>query len=251
MARMNRLVLPGLPHHLVLRAAGGLQAFRDAQDYQTYLEMLAMQLKVHAVDLHAYVLLEDRLHLLLTPGHEHSIGRLMQSMGRRYVRYFNERHQRYGTLWEGRFRAGPMQPGPYVLATMVFMDWLPVRAQKVLEVAAWPWSSHRHYAGLEGTQPQELLRARMLTAHAAYWALADTPFGRENAYRQQVQQGQGRAEAERIERSAMGSWLLGEADFVQDMSTRHEAGRRLLPGKPGRPRKKHEEAETPLNNKSN
>ncbi|THJ36519.1 transposase [Lampropedia aestuarii] len=227
MARLPRLVIPDLPHHVVLRSINRQSVFLDSQDYEFFLDALQEQLQGQAIKLHAYVLLDHKIHLLLTPQTDAVLSRLMQGLGRRYVRYFNQRYQRFGTLWEGRFRAGPMQPSPYVLAVMTLLDWMPVRAGQAQQPKDYAWSSHRHWSGFE--------HRKLLSPHPLYWELADTPFGREAAYQALVGAGIGSTLTESIEHSAMGGWLLGSPHFVQDMSERVE--RRVGPGKPGRPRK--------------
>lgn len=228
MARLPRLVIPGLPHHVVLRSINQQAVFQDSQDFEFFLAALQEQLQGQAIELHAYVLLEHKIHLLLSPQTDEVLSRLMQGIGRRYVRYFNQRYARFGTLWEGRFRAGPMQPSPYVLAVMTLLDWLPVREGLVVQPKDYAWSSHRHWSGLESR--------KMLRPHPLYWNLADTPFGREAAYQALVGAGIGSTLSDSIERSAMGGWLLGSPHFVQEMS--EQVVRRVGPAKPGRPRKK-------------
>lgn len=231
MARLPRLVIPGLPHHVVLRGINHAPVFMDEADYRYWLDMLADQLKAQPIELHAYALLDSRIHLLVTPRNTAILSRFMQALGRRYVRYFNQRYGRFGTLWEGRFRAGPMQPAPYVLAVMTYMDWLPVVEGLARTPAGYAYSSHRHFAGLASE--------KMLTPHANYWELEDTPFGRESAYRALVEAGLGSMLTEQVEQSALGGWLLGSAHFVQEMAS--QLPRRLGPGKPGRPRKRVED----------
>ncbi|THT98110.1 transposase [Lampropedia puyangensis] len=227
MARLPRLLIPHLPHHVILRSINKQSIFLDAQDYAYFLDTVAQQLKGQPISLHAYVLLDHRIHLLLTPENDVVLSKLMQGIGRHYVRYFNQRYQRFGTLWEGRFRAGPMQPAPYVLAAMTLFDWLPVTEAYSTQPKDYAWSSHRHWSGFE--------HQKMLTPHPLYWSLADTPFGREAAYQTLVGAGIGSTLRDSIEHSAMGGWLLGSNSFIQE--TAQHVPRRVGPGKPGRPRK--------------
>ncbi|KKW68140.1 hypothetical protein AAV94_06625 [Lampropedia cohaerens] len=227
MARLPRLVIPGLPHHVILRGINAAPVFVDDADFTFWCDMLADQLKAQPIHLHAYALLPSRIHLLVTPADAGILSRFMQALGRRYVRYFNQRHGRFGTLWEGRYRAGPMQPTPHVLNVMTYLDWLPVTQGLAERPRDYVWSSHRHYAGLAAQ--------KMLTPHPLYWELADTPFGREAAYQAFSEAGLGHAVTEQIEKSAMGGWLLASASFAQDIAP--GIARRLAPGRPGRPRK--------------
>ncbi|RMX08079.1 transposase [Corticibacter populi] len=229
MARLPRLTIPGMPHHVVLRGNNLQPIFLQPGDYQSFLDVLAEQLRQNSgLALHAYALLENRLHLLVTPADERSLSRFMQGLGRQYVRLFNQTHQRSGTLWEGRFRSGVLQPSPYVLGVMTYLDWLPVRDGLAQRPADYAWTSHRNFAGLE--------HSRFLTPHPLYWDLADTPFGREAAYRELVDAGIGSSMLEQIHRSAMGGWALGNERFLQELG--EQTQRRLQPGKPGRPRKR-------------
>lgn len=105
MARFPRLDVPGVPQHIVQRGNNRLPCFLDDQDRQAYLRFTADAVSATGVALHAYVLMDNHVHLLATPSGEGDIGRMMQRLGRRYVRLFNARHGRSGTLWEGRYKA--------------------------------------------------------------------------------------------------------------------------------------------------
>ena len=227
MARLPRLSVPNCPHHALHRGNNGQAVFLSDTDRQLFLRLLADAALETRVVLHAYVLLDDSFRLLLTPGDEGALARLMQSLGRRYVRVFNQAHGRSGTLWEGRFRSTVVEPAEVLLDCMVHMDLAPVRAGLASEPAAWPWSSHGVYAG-QRTQP-------ILTPPAVYWSLGNTPFAREAAYARRVSAGLSLAEQARLDRTLRSGWALGTEDFLARLQT--QADRRVLPGKPGRPRK--------------
>ena len=227
MARLPRLIVPGLPHHVALRGNNSQTIFADTQDYEAFLQMLPTVLGQHTVALHSYVLLSNALYLLLTPPDTLALGKLMQGLGRSYVRYFNQCYARTGTLWEGRFRSTVVQPSPYVLGVMTFQDILPVRQGLAASAVDYAWSSHRHYVGQESR--------RFLTAHPLFWQLADTPFGREAAYKAVVDAGIGSTMTEQIQQSVMGGWVLGSDSFVQELGLK--TSRRLEKRKAGRPRK--------------
>ncbi len=141
------------------------------------------------------------------------------------MRYFNDAQARSGTLWEGRYKSALVQPTPYLLACMVYMDLHPVRSGLVAQAQDYPWSSYGHYAGLRSEN--------MLSPHPLLWDLGNTPFAREDRYRLRVQSGLGVREEEAIRQSAIGSWALGEQDFITGLQK--DVGRRLSKLRPGRP----------------
>src|SRR6266542_341841 len=105
MARLPRLTVPGYPHHLIQRGNNRQAIFAANADYETLLSMLEEHATQAGVAIHAYVLMSNHFHLLATPDTAQGIPRMMQSVGRRYVRYFNQRQNRTGTLWEGRYKS--------------------------------------------------------------------------------------------------------------------------------------------------
>jgi putative transposase len=174
MARLPRLTLPGYPHHIIQRGNNRQMIFADTQDFATMMALLAENAHKFAVAVHAYVLMDNHFHLLATPATAEALPLMMQAVGRSYVRYFNQRHARTGTLWEGRYRSTLIETERYLLACMVYIDLNPVRAGMVAQPGAWQWSSHAHYLG------QRI--DKLVTPHALYWALGNTPFAREAAY---------------------------------------------------------------------
>ncbi|ABM58140.1 protein of unknown function DUF1568 [Verminephrobacter eiseniae EF01-2] len=226
MARLPRLTLPGYLHHVMQRGNNRQPLFVDGEDFRALLALLADNAPRCGVAVHAYVLMANHFHLLLTPGTQDGLPQLMQALGRRYVQYFNRRHARTGTLWEGRYRSTLLQAERYLLPCMVYMDLNPVRAALVAQAADYPWSSHAHWRGLRND--------RLLTPHALYWALGNTPFAREAAYAALVQAGVGAQEQAALTASALSGWALGEAAFIGDLQKR--TPRRVAPGRSGRPR---------------
>lgn len=225
MARLARLTLPGLPHHVIQRGNNGQPVFADDQDREALLTMLADSASREQVQVHAYVLMDNHFHLLLTPQTAEGVPRLMQALGRAYVRYFNARHGRMGTLWEGRYRSTLIQPERHLLDCMVYMDLNPVRSAQVVAPADHRWSSHAHYIGAR--------QDRLVTPHPQVWALGNTPFAREAAYAQRVQAGLSAAKERALTQSALRGWALGDAGFLA--SLQQQTPRRLTPGRPGRP----------------
>lgn len=225
MARLPRLTLPGHLHHILQRGNNRQPIFADREDYETMLALLADNAPRHGIAVHAYVLMGNHFHLLATPSTAEGLPQWMQAVGRRYVQYFNRRHGRTGTLWEGRYRCAILEPERYLLPAMVYLDWNPVRAALVAQPADYPWSSHAHWVGLRND--------RLLTPHAQYWALGNTPFAREAAYAQRVQAGIGSAEQQALTDSALGGWALGTPEFVEALQQR--TPRRVARGRAGRP----------------
>lgn len=221
MARLPRLALAGHTHYLIQRAHGsvaGRGVFADAQDRETFLSALHEAAAAEQVQLHAYALLADEVHLLATPAAGPALGRLMQALGRRYVSAYNRRHSHQGSLWDGRFRCAVVEPGATRLALLCLVDGLS-------EEAGVTSAAHRTGARREPglTDPPEL------------WQLGNTPFEREAAYRGLLNQGVPAARAEAWRRAALGGWAIGSTAFtaaVADMAAR-PAG----PRPRGRPRR--------------
>lgn len=226
MARQPRLTVPGHPHHIIQRGNNRQPIVRDDADRLHLLALVAEHARRFQVAVHAYVLMDNHFHLLATPETAAGLSQLMQAVGRSYVRYFNHRHGRSGTLWEGRYRSTVVETDRYLLACMVYIDLNPVRAGMVTEPAEYPWSSHRHAVGQ--------VVDKLVSPHALLWSLGNTPFAREAAYRELVQVGLARGEPEALTQATLSGWALGSARFVQALQ--EGSGRRLAPGRPGRPR---------------
>ncbi len=225
MARLPRLVIPGHAHHVIQRGNNRQLTFQDTADYERLLVLLGEHAQREKVAVHSYVLMSNHLHLLVTPATPEGLPRMVQAVGRRYVRYFNDRHGRTGTLWEGRYKAAPMQADRYVLACMVYLDLNPVRAGLVPRPADYRWSSYGHYVGLR--------HDNLVRPHPLYWQLGNTPFAREARYAELVTQGVAPRIQSALTDSALKGWALGEADFLEDLqkkigrrTTRALAGRR-------------------------
>lgn len=225
MARLPRLSVTGYPHHIIQRGNNRQKVFVTDADRRFMLDVLESHAPECQVLVHAYVLMDDHFHLLLTPQTAPGLSRLMQAVGRRYVRYFNDRHGRSGTLWEGRYRSTLIQAQRYLLPCMAYIDLNPVRAGRVDQAREYTWSSHGHYAGLRND--------RLLTPHPIYWQLGNTPFAREAAYARVVQDGISVQEQLALTDSALKGWALGDPDFVAALQKHTD--RRLLKAKVGRP----------------
>ena len=228
MARQPRLTLAAYPHHVIQRGNDRQAIVRDDADRERLLALWQEHALTFKVAIHAYVIMDNHFHLLLTPETDDGLPQMMQAVGRAYVRYFNLRHQRTGTLWEGRYRSNLIETERYLLACMVYIDLNPVRAGMVAQPVDFKWSSHRHCIG-QVNDP-------WLKPHALFWGLGNTPFAREAAYVELVQTGLVQGDQNQLTQSALSGWALGSADFVGGLQ--QNTSRRLVPGKAGRPFKK-------------
>lgn len=225
MARLPRLSLAGHPHHVIQRGNNRQLTFHDAADFEFMLRLLAEYSEREKVAIHSYVLMSNHFHLLATPETAAGLPVMMQGVGRRYVQYFNRRHQRTGTLWEGRYRAALIETDRYLLACTAYIDLNPVRAGMVARAADYRWSSHRHYVGLQ--------HDKLVKPHALYWQLGNTPFAREASYVELVNQGISAEQQRVLTESALKNWALGEHGFVAHLQK--ITSRRLIKTKAGRP----------------
>lgn len=228
MARLPRLTVPGYPHHIIQRGNNRQAIFADASDQELLLELLEEHSRKHGVAIHAYVLMSNHFHLLATPETAEGIPLMMQAIGRAYVRRFNQRHGRTGTLWEGRYKSTLIQAERYLLACMVYIDLNPVRAGLVTDPANYPWSSHQHYIGRRSD--------RLVTPHPLYWEMGNTPFARDAAYAELVRAGVTVDQQRALTDSALRGWALGEPDYVADLQRR--TARRVTKARAGRPFRK-------------
>ena len=142
MARKPRFNLPGIPHHIIQRGNNRQTCFQDEHDYRHYLADLRQAADKNDCRVHAYVLMPNHVHLLVTPMTEHGVTHLMQDTGRKYVRYMNYRYRRTGTLWEGRYKSSLIDSEAYLLACMRYIELNPVRAGLVCQPGDYPWSSY-------------------------------------------------------------------------------------------------------------
>lgn len=225
MARLPRLTIPGYAHHIIQRGNNRQPIFASNADYETLLSMFEEHSAKSHVAIHAYVLMSNHFHLLATPETAEGIPAMMQAVGRRYVRYFNQRQGRTGTLWEGRYKSTLIQAERYLLACMVYIDLNPVRAGLVADPADYPWSSHRHYVGRRSD--------KFVTPHPLYWELGNTPFARDAAYAELVRAGIPAQQQHALTDSALRGWALGEPDYVADLQRR--TVRRVSKTRVGRP----------------
>ncbi len=225
MARLPRLSMAGYAHHLIQRGNNRQAIFASDADRRTMLDLLTEHAKQWNVAVHAYVLMDNHFHLLATPSTDDGLAKMMQAVGRRYVRYFNDRQKRTGTLWEGRFKSSLIQSERYLLACMAYIDLNPVRAAVVAKPGDYLWSSYANHVG-ERQEP-------WLTPHPLYWELGNTPFAREMAYANLVQSGIASVQQTALTDATLRGWALGEPAFVADLQKR--TPRRVIKTTAGRP----------------
>jgi putative transposase len=209
MARLPRLNLPGIPQHIVQRGNNRQVSFFAEQDYAVYLDKLKDYAKKYKVAVHAYVLMTNHVHLLMTPETEKGVSQLMQALGRYYVMYINKTYQRSGTLWEGRYKSTLVDSENYFLVVSRYIELNPVRAGMVSHPVEYPWSSYRGNA-LE-------INIELLTAHSCYQALGKTAFERQASYRTLFNQGIDDLTLEEIRDATNKAWVLGENKFKQHL----------------------------------
>lgn len=230
MARLPRLVLPGQAHHLMLRGNNRQPIVHEDADRRHFLDLLRDCARTHRVAVHAYVLMDNHLHVLATPEDEPGLGKLVQSLGRRYVAWFNHKYGRSGTLWEGRYRATVIDSERYFLACMRYIELNPVRAGLCSSPEEFAWSSCASHLGRRSDS--------LLSEHLLYWTLGNTPFEREAAYRDLLSEGCADAERQRFTDATLKGWPLGSEGFLRALADQTQ--RRLEPMPRGRPRRKVE-----------
>jgi putative transposase len=228
MARQPRLALPGYPHHVIQRGNNRQPIVLDETDRRMLYSLWLEESQRHKVAVNAYVLLDNHFHMLLTPPSDEAMSLMMQSVGRTYVRYFNKRHNRSGTLWEGRYKSSLIDSEAYLLTCMAYIDLNPVRAGLAESAEDFRWSSYKHLAG------QSI--DKLVTPHALYWGLGNTPFAREAAYAEFVAGGLSVATQKALTESALKGRVVGRPDFLTSLEKNTQ--RQILPQKAGRPFKK-------------
>jgi putative transposase len=234
MARLPRYVIPGQPQHVIQRGNNRQVIFTNDADFQFFRDTLVETAGRFGLAIHAYVWMTNHIHLLATPTEADSISKTFQSVGRKYVQYFNFTYKRSGTLWEGRYRATVVDTEHYFLALMRYIEMNPVRAGMVTHPRDYQWSSHRRYAyGDDG------LNASWLTAHDEYLALARTEAERRTSYRALFRHEATADELKTIREASHKGWALGSDKFRREIESL--SARRASPAERGRPKKLQEE----------
>ena len=227
MARLPRFYLKDQPQHIIQRGNNKEPIFASHQDYEFYLECLTDAAKRHQLKIHAYVLMTNHVHLLASPLEESSIPKTMQSIGRKYVQYFNYHYDRTGTLWEGRYKATLIDSEAYLLTCMRYIELNPVRARIVRQPKNYPWSSYKFNAMGESD--------RLITPHEMYDALGKSLINRQTAYKGLFKENIAFKMLDEIREATNKAWPLGSDIFKHKIETLTK--RRAKPKAKGRPKK--------------
>lgn len=226
MPRRARVLLPGCALHLIQRGNNRSACFYAEEDYLFYLKQLAEQAIKHDCAIHAWCLMTNHVHLLLTPAEPASVGLLMKGLGQRYVQYINRTYRRSGTLWEGRFRSCLVGEESYVLGCYRYIEMNPVRAGMVEHPADYRWSSYRINAQAE--------HSALVKPHPLYRGLGETREAQAAGYRELFRHQLDPGAVDQIRSATNGNYALGSSGFSAEVA--RALGRRVISGKPGRPR---------------
>ena len=230
MARLPRYVIPGQPQHIIQRGNNRQAIFATDQDFQFFRDALVEASGRFGLAIHAYVFMTNHIHLLATPLYADSISKTLQSVGRRYVQYFNFTYKRTGTLWEGRYRSTVVDTESYLLKLMHYIDMNPVRAGMTAHPREYPWSSYARYAtGDEGAN------SAWLAPHQQYEALGLDKNAKQAAYRQLFRQTMSDVDLNAIRDAPNKGWALGNDRFHTEIESL--GARRAVSKGRGRPRK--------------
>jgi len=225
MARLKRLAPIDIPQHIIQRGNNRQACFADDQDMAFYASLLLEYSRKFSVSLHAWVFMTNHVHLLASPHADDGISNMMQSVGRRYVRYFNREYRRSGTLWEGRFKSSLVQSETYLLQCQRYIELNPVRAGMVSDPAEYIWSSYQCHA---------LGRAvRMCTPHTEYLSMGSTDAIRQRAYRELFRSHVDDELIGDIRLAVNKGMALGNERFKDDIERLYN--RRVRPARMGRP----------------
>jgi len=225
MPRKPRFNLPGIPQHVIQRGNNRQPCFFADVDYQRYLDDLASATVKYQCQIHAYVLMTNHVHLLVTPLVDYGISYMMQALGRRYVRYVNKRYKRTGTLWEGRYKSSLIDTDQYLLICMRYIELNPVRASMVEHPGNYPWSSYRANAIDDSNE--------LIDEHSVISALASRKSDRKQAYRNLFRHHMDEETIHQIRGNLNRDLALGRAAFKDRIERITHRQTRL--GRPGRP----------------
>ncbi len=226
MSRLRRLTPAGIPLHLIQRGNNRQVCFGADEDYVAYGEWLKEYSRKYDVSIHAWVWMTNHTHLLCTPNQEGAISRMMQALGRRYVRYFNHKYRRTGTLWEGRYKSCVIDAEHYLLAVYRYIELNPVREEMVIAPGEYKWSSYQ--ANALGKS------SGLCTPHSEYLALGETHEGQLKNYRLLFSQDVGEKLLKDISSNTNKGMAIGNGRFKSEIE--ELTGRRLHVGKSGRPK---------------
>lgn len=225
MPRRARVAVAGIPWHIIQRGNNRSACFYTQEDYLYFLRQLDHQSGECDCSIHAYCLMTNHVHLLVTPKRIDSASLMMKQIGQRYVQYINRTYKRSGTLWEGRFKSCLAQDDLYVLTCYRYIEMNPVRAGMVSHPGDYRWSSYHHNA--EGR------RNKLIKPHEDYLRLGESKSRRLQSYRTLMQENLNPRSLEKVRRATNGNYVLGSRLFQREVEK--ALGRRVTPGKRGRP----------------
>ena len=227
MPRRPRIDLPGNPQHIIQRGVDRQPVFFSDDDCEYFLEWLNVYATKRSIMLHAYCLMTNHIHLVLTAPSAAELGGLMQDMGRRYVQYVNRTYKRSGGLWQGRYKSSYIQTERYLMACQCYVELNPVRAEMVKAPAEYRWSSY-HANALGEINP-------LITPHQEYLNLGDTQEKRLQAYRELFATKDDDPDWSLIRVATQQGVVVGESRFLETIEKR--LGHTVQPKPRGRPKK--------------
>ena len=212
MARLPRINLPDIPQHIIQRGNNRQACFYHEHDYAFYLSKLLEYTQKYEVEVHAFVLMTNHVHLLLTPKQTSAISQVMQALGRSYVRYINTRYQRTGTLWEGRHKASLVDSEHYFLILSRYIELNPVRANMTSQPGDYPWSSYQGNALGKSI--------KLLTPHKIYQQLGHSDSERQLHYRELCKQAIPQKTIDELRHHTNKGWVIGDEQFKKDIEAK-------------------------------
>lgn len=227
MPRQPRYFIEGIPQHVIQRGVDRQAVFFDQADYGEYRRCLCDAANQYSCRVHAYVLMTNHTHLLITPCEKRSLPLLMQAMGRTYVQRINRTYKRTGTLWQGRYKASLVQDDRYLLTCYRYIELNPVRTGMVAHPAEYPHSSYRHNA-MAASDP-------LITEHEVYRLLGTSDRHRRQIYRRLFEDAIAESELHSIRETTNACGVLGNERFKDQIEAM--INRRVRPGKTGSPKK--------------
>ena len=227
MPRRARMYLPGYVYHIVQRGNNREACFFEEENYRVYLNLMFEVLPRYGNRLHAYCLMTNHIHLLITPADRDGISRLMRVVGSRYACYVNKRYSRSGTLWEGRHKSSAVDTDGYLLKCYRYIELNPVAAHMVARPEEYPWSSFAANAWGKWDP--------VVTPHDCYLGLGVDEKQRQHAYRELVHKALSPEDIHAFHQASHYSMPLGSASFIRQIE--QKMGRPLGQSYRGRPRK--------------
>jgi putative transposase len=223
MPRQPRFVIVGHPQHVIIRGNNRDIIFNHPNDYLFFLAKLGEAIEKYQCQLHAYVLMTNHVHLLISPETECAISKVIQAVGRSYVQYFNKKNHRTGTLWEGRYKASLIDSEMYALICYRYIELNPVRANMVMSPEDYGWSSYGFNA--------QGMNNNLITPHDLYCRLGTKKSERAEAYRRLFNGYFPEKQANHIRNATNQCWAIGSAEFLKNLSNKTD--RPLSPSKRG------------------